>query len=121
MRAYPVFHGYGVELEWEESRMNQTQALLLTASPDCKRQLHAGDTVSFFLKPQHASGPGVPSFSHVITLPARSMTILATRMILPRAAASPTRSSAPPLSHSSTPNGAAIAGGIAASIAIVIM
>ena len=53
--------------------------------------------------------------------PARSMTIPATRIILPRVAPSPTHTSTPPLSHSSTPNGAAVAGGIAAAIVIVII
>jgi len=67
--------------------MNQTQALLLTATPlaDCRRQLHAGNRVGFFLKSQHASGPGVPSLPHAITLPAISMTILSARTILSRA------------------------------------
>ena len=71
--------------------------------------MRAGARVSFFLlKPQNTFDPGVPDFSHAITPPAPSVTILATRLILPQA--SPTQSS--------IPNGAAIAGGIAAAIAI---
>ena len=92
--------------------MNRTQALLLTASPDRKRQLHAGARVRFFLTSQHASGPGVPSFPHAITH-AISMTILSTPTILPRAS----------YTHSTSdgPKKGVIAGAVIAIIAVVVI
>lgn len=89
-----------------EPAINRTQALLLTASRDCKCQLRAGARVSFSLKPQDDFGPGVPKVSHAITPSAPSMTILATRTILSR--------DPPP----QTDKGA-VAGGLVAAIAIV--
>ena len=87
--------------------MNWMQALLLTASRDCKCQLRAGVRVSFSLKPQYTFGPGVPNFFHAITPSAPPMTILATRTILSR-------------DPSSQTDKGAVAGGLAAAIAVII-